>query len=241
MARNGAMARDGAMANDEGRAARMTDPTNAEQPAVSAPVGEPLAAGEQPPAGEAEAAAPPLPGGYAYPAYPLMTRPPWGLDAPAPPPVYIVEADRRPRRWMAPAAAVLITIVVIFGALDLLHLVFPQPGTGATSLIIQVNQPGSTSLADAVLKLTPTALTVSCRASAVLTLSNSGTRPLTWSVDAIPDGILIDQRSPHGGTLAQGQRISLTVLSLGQSGSGALRISDDLGETLDLPISIRCP
>jgi hypothetical protein len=171
-----------------------------------------------------------------------MARPPWSLDAPhAPPPVYIVEAGRRPRRWIAPAAAVLITIVVIFGALDLIHLILPQPGRGATSLIIQVNQPNSTSLTDAVLKLTPTALTVSCHASAALTLTNSGSRPLTWSVDAIPDGILLDQRSPHGGTLAQGRRVTLTLISLGQSGSSALRISDDLGETLDLPVAIRCP
>ncbi|HST90384.1 MAG TPA: hypothetical protein VLJ14_18560, partial [Ktedonobacterales bacterium] len=78
-------------------------------------------------------------------------------------------------------------------------------------------------------------------ASAALTLTNSGSRPLTWSVDAIPDGILLDQRSPHGGTLAQGRRVTLTLISLGQSGSSALRISDDLGETLDLPVAIRCP
>jgi hypothetical protein len=212
----------------------MTDPTNAEPPAMPAPAAEQTPSSEPP--------APPPPGAYpAYPAYPLVARPPWGLDAPVPPPVYVVEAGRRPRRWIAPAAAVLITIVVIFGALDLIHLIVPQTGSGATSLIIQVNQPGSTSLADAVLKLTPTALTVSCHASAALTLTNSGSRPLTWSVDAIPDGILLDQRSPHGGTLPQGQRVTLTLVSLGQSNSGALRISDDLGETLDLPVAIRCP
>lgn len=218
----------------------MTDPTNAEPPAMPAPAAEPAPSGEPP-----APPAPPAPGAYptypTYPTYPLMARPPWSLDAPAQPPVYIVEAGRRPHRWIAPAAAVLITIVVIFGALDLIHLIFPQPNAGATSLIIQVNQPSSTSLADAVLKLTPAALTVNCHASATLTLTNSGSRPLTWSVDAIPDGILLDQRSPHGGTLAQGRRVTLTLVSLGQSGSGALHISDDLGETLDLPVAIRCP
>ena len=218
----------------------MTDPTNAEPPAMPAPSAEPAPSGEP-----AVPSAPPPPGAYpvypAYPAYPLIAQPPWGSDPPAQPPVYIVEAGRRPRRWIAPAAAVLITIVVIFGALDLIHLIFPQPGRGPTSLIIQVNQANSTSLTDAVLKLTPTALTMSCRASAVLTLTNSGSRPLTWSVDAIPDGILLDQRSPHAGTLGPGQRVTLTLVSLGQTDSGALHISDDLGETLDLPVSIHCP
>lgn len=227
----------------------MTDPTNAEPPALPVPSAEPAPSGEPaaPPAPPSPAA-PPSPGAYpsdpvypAYPAYPLMARPPWSLDAPAQPPVYIVEAGRRPRRWFAPAAAVLITIVVIFGALDLIHLIFPQPNAGARSLIIQVNQPSSTSLADAVLKLTPAALTMSCHASAALTLTNSGSRPLTWSVDTIPDGILLDQRSPHGGTLAQGRRVTLALVSLGQSGSGALRMSDDLGETLDLPVAVHCP
>lgn len=227
----------------------MTDPTNAEPPALPVPSAEPAPSGEPaaPPAPPSPAA-PPSPGAYpsdpvypAYPAYPLMARPPWSLDAPAQPPVYIVEAGRRPRRWIAPAAAVLITIVVIFGALDLIHLIFPQPNAGARSLIIQVNQPSSTSLADAVLKLTPAALTMSCHASAALTLTNSGSRPLTWSVDTIPDGILLDQRSPHGGTLAQGRRVTLALVSLGQSGSGALRMSDDLGETLDLPVAVHCP
>jgi len=218
----------------------MSDPTNADQPAMPAPLGKPIPTSERAPADDLVSPPPPAAAYPIYPAYPLAA-PPWGLDPSHAAPVYIVDAGRRSRGWVPAAAAVLVTIVVIFGALDLIHLIFPQPGAGPTSLIIQINQPNSTSLANAVLKVSPAALTVSCRASAAFTLTNSGSRPLTWSVDALPDGILMDQRSPHAGTLAQGQRIGLTVVSLGQAGAGTLRISDDLGEKLDLPVSIRCP
>ena|SRR5690348_2267671 len=101
----------------------MSDPTNADQPAMPAPLGEPIPTSERAPSDDL--VSPPPPAVYpvysVYPAYPFVA-PPWGLDPSHAAPVYIVEAGRRSRGWVIPAAAVLVTIVVIFGALDLIHL-----------------------------------------------------------------------------------------------------------------------
>ena len=206
------------------------EPTEAAQPAQDHPdvpqPGVPISAPPQP---------------Y-YPPYPPFPPPP-GAFAPYLPPPRPAQRPANPRlaSVLLVAAGALVAIVVVFGVLDLTHTLFPAPDNSTRPVIIQFQGGSGTASANAVLQVSPATLTLACNGSAAITLTNTGGIPLSWQLGTLPDDVLLGSSSPHSGTLASGQRVALTVVSLGRPGAGQLHFSDDRNEDVSAQVVVTCP
>jgi uncharacterized oligopeptide transporter (OPT) family protein len=177
-----------------------------------------------------------------YPPY-LPYAPPPGAFAPylPPPPPPQRPANSRLLNILLVAAGALVAIVIVFGVLDLTHTLFPAPDNSTRPVIIQFQGASGTALANAVLQVSPATLTLTCNGNGTITLTNTSGIPLSWQVGTLPDGVLLSSSSPHSGTLASGQRVALTVVSLGRAGAGQLHFSDDRKEDVSAQVVVTCP
>jgi hypothetical protein len=216
--------------------AEPTEPTDAAQPT------EPHQPAQSVPE-QGQAHLPPgVPPQPYYPPYPPFPLPP-GAFAPylqLPPPPQR-PANSRILNVLLVAAGALVAIVIVFGVLDLTHTLFPAPDNSTRPVIIQFQGGSGTTTANAVLQVSPATLTLACNGSAVITLTNTSGIPLSWQLGALPDNVLLSSSSPHSGTLASGQRVALTVVSLGRAGAGQLHFSDDRKEDVSAQVVITCP
>ncbi|HEV2458686.1 MAG TPA: hypothetical protein VGS80_09995 [Ktedonobacterales bacterium] len=174
-----------------------------------------------------------------YPPY-LPYPPPPGAFVPYLPPPQRPANSRLPSVLLV-AAGALVAIVIVFGVLDLTHTLFPAPDNSTRPVIIQFQGGAGTAAANAVLQVSPATLTLACNGSAAITLTNTGGIPLSWQLATLPDDVLLSSSSPHSGTLASGQRVALTVVSLGRAGAGQLHFSDDRKEDVTAQVVITCP
>ena len=145
------------------------------------------------------------------------------------------------RRWFWMAVTVGVTVLIVFGVLDLVHVIAP-PRQPRTQVVINAQFPAQGNAnGPTALVVAPATLTLACHAAAPVTLTNTTARPLRWSVDALPADILVDSASPRSGILAAGESASLTLQSLGSGADGQVLFGDDLGEQVALPVRAQCP
>jgi hypothetical protein len=177
-----------------------------------------------------------------YPPYPPYPPPPGAFVPylPPPPPPQRPANSRLPSVLLV-AAGALVAIIIVFGVLDLTHTLFPAPDNSTRPVIIQFQGGAGTAAANAVLQVSPATLTLACNGSAAITLTNTSGIPLSWQLATLPDDVLLSSSSPHSGTLASGQRVALTVVSLGRAGAGQLHFSDDRKEDVTAQVVITCP
>jgi hypothetical protein len=177
-----------------------------------------------------------------YPAYPPFPPPP-GIVAPylPPPPPPQRSANSRLANALLIAAGALVAIVVVFSILDLTHTLFPAADNSPRPVIIQFQGGPGTAAANTVLQVSPATLTLACNGSATITLTNISGIPLSWQLVTLPDDVLLNSSSPHSGTLASGQRVAMTVVSLGRAGAGQLHFSDDRNEDVTVQVVVTCP
>lgn len=146
--------------------------------------------------------------------------------------------------WRGPLIGGLIAVIVVFAVIDIGHVLFPLRNLTATRpLIIQVqNSNGDTSstAVPAALTASPQSLALGCGQTATVTLTNTASYSIHWTLDMPSDGVILSANSPHSGGLAPGEQATLQVVSLGRSINAALHFSEDRGSTLDVPVRVAC-
>jgi hypothetical protein len=143
--------------------------------------------------------------------------------------------------WRGIAAAVLLTLFVVFAVLDIARLLSPKQGQTTTTPIIIVAGGSNGPPAGAPLRLSPATVTLHCQSSAQLTLMNTSVQPASWAVQTLPSILLLDANTPSRGTLGSGQVIVLTLHALGPPGGATFVVSDGAGNQYSTTISVVCP
>ncbi|MGZ6392098.1 MAG: hypothetical protein ACXWQZ_22910 [Ktedonobacterales bacterium] len=145
--------------------------------------------------------------------------------------------------WRGPLIGSLVAVIVVFAVLDIGHFLFPQraPATSRPIIIQVQNGGGDTgSTVPPALAVAPRSLDLSCGHSAALTLTNTASYSIHWTLDAAPDGITLTANSPRGGGLAPGDHATLQVVSLGKRTSATLHFTEDRGSALDVTVRVQC-
>jgi hypothetical protein len=146
---------------------------------------------------------------------------------------------------LAAVLATIVTLAIVFGVLDVTHALFPQK-TPDTSRPIVINArivggPTATPGALSDLRVAPQQLTMACHSAAILTLTASGSQPVSWSVDSVGQGVLIGANQPQAGTLASGKQAHVSLTSLGAAMDTTVTFADDRSNLLTVLVSIHCP
>ncbi|HEX8034769.1 MAG TPA: hypothetical protein VF510_13020 [Ktedonobacterales bacterium] len=145
--------------------------------------------------------------------------------------------------WRGPLIGGLVAVIVVFAVLDIGHFLFPQRTLGTSRpIIIQVQNGGGDTgnSVPPVLTAAPQTLDLSCGHSAALTLTNTASYGIHWTLDTVPDGITFTANSPRGGGLAPGEHATLQVVSLGKRTSATLHFTEDRGTALDVTVRVQC-
>ena len=146
---------------------------------------------------------------------------------------------------LAAVLATVVTLAIVFGVLDVTHALFPQKTPDTTRPIVinarLVGGPTATSIALSDLRVAPQQLTMACHSVAVITLSATGSRPVSWSVDSVGQGLLIGANQPQAGTLAAGKQAHVSLTSLGAATDTTVSFADDQSNILTVQVSIHCP
>lgn len=145
--------------------------------------------------------------------------------------------------WRGPLIGALLAVIIVFAVLDLGHLLFPLRTQGTTRpIIIQVqNGTGDTGTTVAsALAASPQSLDLRCGQSAAVTLTNTASYSIHWTLDMPSNGIVLSANSPHSGGLAPGEHTVLQVVSLGQSTNATLHFAETRGSALDVNVRIMC-
>ncbi len=145
--------------------------------------------------------------------------------------------------WRGPLIGALLAVITVFAVLDMGRLLFPLGTQGtARPIIIQVqNGTGDTGTTVApALAASPQSLDLRCGQSAAVTLTNTASYSIHWTLDMPSSGIVLSVNSPHGGGLAPGEHTVLQVVSLGQSTTATLHVTETRGSTLDVNVRVRC-
>lgn len=170
------------------------------------------------------------------------------LDDGQHPPSEVADADTQAHStlwsgWRGPLIGALLAVIIVFAVLDMGHILFPQRNQGTTRpIIIQVqNGNGDTSATVfPALAASPQSLDLTCGQSAAITLANTSSYSIHWTLDTPPSGIALSAGSPRGGGLAPGEHTVLQVVALGQRTQATLHFTESRGSTLDVNVRIRC-
>lgn len=146
---------------------------------------------------------------------------------------------------LAAFLATVVTLALVFGVLDVTHALFPQKTPDNTRPIVInariVGGPTATTGAASDLRVAPLQLTMACHSAAVLTLTASGSQPVSWSVESVGQGVLIGANQPQAGTLAAGKQARVSLTSLGAAMDTSVTFADDQSNILTVLVSIHCP
>ena len=147
--------------------------------------------------------------------------------------------------WLAAALATLVTLAIVFGVLDVTHVLFQSKNPDSTRpLIINarvIGAPTATPGPVSLLHVAPHELTMACHSSAILTLTSASARPMSWSVDTVGPGLLLGTNQPQAGTLAPGQSAHVSVVALGSASETNLTLADDQSGLITVQVSVHCP
>lgn len=143
------------------------------------------------------------------------------------------------------ALATLMTLVIVFGVLDVTHVLFPQKSPDSTRpLVINahiIGGPTATTAPLSPLHVSPQQLTMACHSSSTLVLTSSGSQPVSWSVDNVGQDLLLGQNQPQAGTLSTGQSVRINLTALGAATDTSLTFTDDQSNLVTVSVSVHCP
>lgn len=147
--------------------------------------------------------------------------------------------------WVAAALATFVTLAVVFGVLDVTHVLFPQKSPDSNRPIVinarVISEPTATPGPVSLLHVTPRQLTMACHGSAVLTLTSASAQPISWSIDTVGPGLLLGTNQPQAGALGPGQSAHVSLVALGSASETSLTLTDDQSNLVTVQVSVHCP
>lgn len=144
--------------------------------------------------------------------------------------------------WQVPVVGAVLAIIVVFAVLDATRLLSPMAHIRTLQpIIIHVQQANTTQPTRSALSIAPHEVTLACNGAATLTLTNPTGHALRWSLAPAPDGLSFTVDTARAGSLNAGEQVALSVLANGRGGAQMLRVTDDRGGVLDVPVTVQCP